>query len=146
MLTLHSIELIKYHIISFIPHIIGNLAVPVFFFISGYLFFLNRNTYTFKDYKKKMKRMLFSILIPYILWNFLFALYRGLSFKQLIDPFTYTVGYQWGDNHSILGWQVFTTSPVLFPFWYMKDLIVMELLSPLVWLCLTKYKKKLSLF
>lgn len=38
-------------------------AVPLFFFISGYLFFLKKDTYLNK-WKKRFK----SLVIPYIIW------------------------------------------------------------------------------
>ena len=45
-------------------------AVCLFFFISGYLFFYNiQNTFTIRDYKKKLIKRVHSLLIPYLFWN-----------------------------------------------------------------------------
>lgn len=42
-------------------------AVCLFFFISGYLFFYNiQNTFTIRDYKKKLIKRVHSLLIPYL--------------------------------------------------------------------------------
>lgn len=38
-------------------------AVPMFFFISGFLFFLKKDTYT-----SKWKKRFHSLVIPYIIW------------------------------------------------------------------------------
>ena len=45
---------------------ITDIAVPLFFVISGYLFFQN---YTPKLLRKKWKSRLFSLIIPYCIWN-----------------------------------------------------------------------------
>ena len=138
--SLQSTGLLKYHIVSFIPHVLGNLAVPVFFFISGYLFFLNKDKYDIKDYVRKMKRMFFSIFVPYILWILLYNLYNHYTAFDILNPLTYCFSREWGDNHNLWGTIIKTTSPSLYPFWYIKDLMIMEVLTPIIWLLLRKYK------
>lgn len=68
-------------------HLVSNnlarIAVPLFFFFSGWLFFLklktlssihsqkkNVTTYVFS----KIKKNVFTILVPYIIWNLIFVL------------------------------------------------------------------------
>ena len=43
-------------------------SVPVYFFISGYLFFLGGN-FSFDKYFKKIKSRIKSLLFPYMIWN-----------------------------------------------------------------------------
>ena len=48
---------------------IGDVAVPMFFFISGYLFFLCKGEFTFDVWKSKIKRRVVTLHVPYLLWN-----------------------------------------------------------------------------
>ena len=52
-----------------------DIAVPMFFVISGYLFFQN---YTPQKLISKWKSRLFSVLIPYLIWNGLAYLFYVL--------------------------------------------------------------------
>lgn len=47
--------------------LVGNIAVPFFFFISGYLFYFQGKP----DYFHKLKSRFYSLIIPYFLWNLL---------------------------------------------------------------------------
>lgn len=44
-------------------------SVPVFFFISGLLFFHNTTNFNHDTWKKKLQRRLHTLFIPYIIWN-----------------------------------------------------------------------------
>lgn len=43
-------------------------SVPIYFFISGFVFFLNTD-FTGKTYIRKLRNRTKSLLIPYIIWN-----------------------------------------------------------------------------
>ena len=47
---------------------LGGQSVPVYFFISGYVFFLGVE-WTRATYARKLKNRLHTLLIPYVLWN-----------------------------------------------------------------------------
>ena len=51
-------------------NVISHIAVPTFFFISGLLFFLNIQTWSWSKYLTKIKSRFNTIVIPYMLWNF----------------------------------------------------------------------------
>lgn len=54
---------------------IGEMGVPVFFLISGYLFF-GKYQQTWMCYKSKMQKRFYSLFVPYIFWNaFIIAAY-----------------------------------------------------------------------
>lgn len=56
---------------------IASIAVPSFFMISGVLFYRD---FTLDKYPKKLKSRLFSLIIPYFLWNiFRFVLFFSLG-------------------------------------------------------------------
>lgn len=58
---------------KFISEVLGSVAVPMFFVMSGYNYFYDYNPINLKDnlalYNKKIKSRIRSLFIPYILWN-----------------------------------------------------------------------------
>ena len=91
------------------------IAVPCFFFISGYLFFVNAETLNRSYYLHKLRRRVHTLLIPYIIWNVLAAVYLWLTQDIYYSP----------------QWLVFTI-PANFPLWFLRDLIVLIIASPLI--------------
>ena len=49
---------------------LGQFAVPLFFMISGFLFFRTANT--FNDVKHKINRRIYTLVMPYVLWNLIY--------------------------------------------------------------------------
>lgn len=111
---------------------LGETGVPGYFFISGYLFFLSK-----KSYQQKLKARIHTLLIPYLLWNFLMlTLYLSLSAlgypisicsKNITDyGFIDYLRLFWdrgdfGDGNF---------APLLCPLWYIRNLFIISLLSP----------------
>jgi fucose 4-O-acetylase-like acetyltransferase len=127
------------------------VAVPAFFFISGFLFFRNVKQMDSGTYTRKLRSRLRSLLIPYVAWNLLciplMLLYMygetltGTRTQEELTAFIHNE--RWGhifwdfiskdapfDN--LLGWTQMKSNPVLFTFWYVRDLMVMTLLSPAI--------------
>jgi len=52
----------------FIDGFLRNQSVPIYFFISGYVFFLG-GEFTKETYARKLKNRVKTLLIPYIIWN-----------------------------------------------------------------------------
>ena len=114
---------------------LGETGVPAFFFISGYLFFLSR-----KSYAEKLKTRLHTLLLPYLLWNMLLlALYlaayalghpQDIYGRNMADyGFTDYLRLFWDRGHFDLGNFV----PLLCPLWYIRNLLIMAILSPLLY-------------
>lgn len=70
-----------------------DLMVPMFFAMSGYLFFQD---FEYSKLKDKWKRRIFSVLIPYLIWNLAAYLYYQIialvpfirdSMNQSLEPF-----------------------------------------------------------
>lgn len=112
------------------------LCVPLFFVLSGYLFFLKVPQKPDVSYFiGKLKKRVFSLLIPYVIANLIaFGCYwaAGRWFPMLVSGF-------FGDrlNDPIF---VFWSGPVNLSLWFIRELIVCCLLSPLVWL-LVRYTR-----
>lgn len=125
---------------------LGETGVPGFFFISGYLFFLSK-----KSYGQKLKSRVQTLLIPYMLWNsLLLALYL----------LAYLAGHPQEINHKNIAefsiidyirlfWDRGDFSdgnfvPLLCPFWYIRNLLIMSILSPLLYY-IVKYGREFFL-
>ena len=132
----------------FFSLVIARSAVPIFFIISGYLFFCKVATYNKEVYLGKLKKRWQSLVIPYLIWNLLFIIWT-LTFivgSILLHGKSWNVIGEYFIQHGFLHmlwnssvWEERTTwfgvithnsGPVLLPFWYMRDLIMMVVLSP----------------
>lgn len=131
------------------------VAVPAFFLISGRLFFKGVARFSREVYFSKLHRRLFSLALPYFLWNiialvvqFLRTRWEVLTLENAFEKFSFYVRQKGGwsvfwDSHSIgrdtHNWFGFPveglTAPVDVPLWFVRELMVLALLSPLIgWL------------
>lgn len=114
------------------------LAVPCFFFISGYLFFNKLQEWSWSEWTRKIKSRGRTLLVPYLLWNliafFAYWIYArvhgdGISLQQ---HFLNNGGLRlfWGTNGDIpLGMR---SGPCDSPLWFVRDLMYFTLLTPLI--------------
>ena len=118
-----------------------SFAVPLFFAISGFLFFYRKPHPTLLDYRTKFRRRVSTLLLPYLAWNVLaFALYAlkdCLGGQPLQIPFSLHLFWDARINgaatENVWGQAVgATTAPVLLPLWFVRNLIVVTLLTPLL--------------
>ncbi|ADV44273.1 acyltransferase family protein [Bacteroides helcogenes] len=134
--------------------ILSAIAVPLFFFISGFLFFYKTTSFTGQVYLQKLKKRVQTILVPYIFWNLLVIAFFLLS--QSFLP-----GLMSGKNKMISDysvsdcfWAFWNTNmitpptgtdlaayPICYQFWFIRDLMVMMLFSPLVYFLLIKLRQ-----
>lgn len=126
---------------NLIHHIITNelsqIAVPLFFFISGFLFFYHSD-FNMEAYTHKLKKRFRTLLIPYIFWNV------AVLFMTLLNQFMtpgkqmLIVGYNWIDwlnlfwNHNGM--------PICYQFWYIRDLIVVIFFTPILYYLVRYFK------
>ena len=129
------------YIMVFFSQVFGRITVPLFFFISGYMFFY-KTDFNAKIYKKKLQRRYRSIIIPYIIWNFLgflilltevhptFAhLFPG--FNDLHINITTFLSCFW--NVHLTPTENIHCVPINFPLWYIRDLIVLFCIAPVIY-------------
>lgn len=126
--------------------VVCNLSVPLFFFISGFLFFTDSRTWTWGTWRDKMKRRVHTLLVPYLVYNLASA--ANGFFMTAADP-TFTaawdnpsalpfIGEFWNSTTACAGMKnVFGFSMQLYypadvPLWFVRDLMVMVLLSPAI--------------
>lgn len=128
------------------------LAVSFFFLASGYFYFEKLEPpFTWKFYKKQSTKRLKSLLLPYILWCGLalcsvlitaFVRYKigEITYKEFNNHLTisYIIHSFWDleegiTNVNILGTTNSFSYPLLVPLWFLRDLIIISFLSPIIW-------------
>lgn len=108
------------HVEHLLSNALGQMAVPGFFLISGYLFF--RTLHGFRDIGRKWQERVWSLLVPYGAWNTLWYLAYVLSGRERfsLDALTLAAAN-------------YRCNPT---FWYMYQLMLLTLLAPLFYLLL----------
>lgn len=142
----------------FFSVVIARSAVPIFFLISGYLLFLKVEDYSLTVYVAKLRKRWHSLVVPYFSWIVLFILWtlmfmvggillHGRPWVGIIDYFQENGCLHmlwdssvWGKRLTWLGIETHNSGPILLPFWYMRDLIIMVVLSPVIYWLIKKIK------
>ncbi len=111
----------------------SEVAVPAFFVLSGYLFFVN---FQYNKLLAKWKSRFFSVVLPYLIWNILAYMYYQLialvpfvrnSLNQNIEDFSIKMLLL----NAIWGYHNIT--------WFLRYLILFIIVTPLIYFLL-KYK------
>ena len=113
----------------------GETGVPAFFFISGLLLFYSKKTYV-----QKLKSRVNTLLVPYLFFNgimligYLCLWYLG---KSVIIADKNLADYSWIDYIRAFWdrgeWNRGNGAPLLCPFWYIRNLMVLVILSPIIY-------------
>lgn len=131
-----------YYFVSFFSGVLPRIAVPLFFFISGFLFFYHTD-FGFVAYKKKLKSRIKTLLIPYVLWNIIAAFWFGIRLlpslawlfptaHQLPLDFSLSalLGIFWTANEGLY--------PMDVPLWYVRDLMITVFFTPIIYSLIKK--------
>lgn len=142
-----GVEIIEY-IVRLTYYVLPRITVPVFFLISGFLFFYSIKEFDKATYTKKLSKRVQSLVIPYFLWNFIaiavkfclsyssksveihFTLRRLLNTLFYCDNFNGIFVLVSGPNKP--------PYPIDVPLWYIRDLFLMVLISPLLYYLIKK--------
>lgn len=129
---------LNYYVQQFFSNYIGRLAVPLFFSFSGHLFFLNTNN-EITAILKKIKTRIYSLIPPYF--------YGCVFFVAFLYLISVIPGSQKFFNGSVehyftlpllnliknVFWMVDNgSSPMAFQLWFLRDLIVVVGISPIL--------------
>ena len=123
------ISVVNNKVSYFFSRSITQFAVPMFFMLSGIAFFKD---YDNKKYLPKMKSRLFSLVIPYLLWNTIWLLWEIFTSYSFLAAFsTDAVRFPITLANILKG--------IFFhgcygPFWFVFDLIIFSFAAPIVFL------------
>lgn len=128
--------------ITFVSGTLAPLANPFFFFLSGLLFF-REGTFSRALYLRKLCNRVRSLLVPYVIWNalVLFLLYIGETLRPDWTPIIDRPIANFGLTDYLLvfwdisriGCQGGIAAPVDIPLWFVRDLMIVSVLSPLIY-------------
>ena len=135
-----------------LSHVATHIAVPTFFVISGYLFFRKVDNWNMQVYRKKMKSRFHTLVIPYLCWNLIAILITVgmkvgaflLKGKPLSNILQYFQDNGWWhmlwdcnvwaeDRLNWLGMATPMSGPINLPLWFLRDLIVVVVLTPAIY-------------
>ena len=120
------------YVSEFLSHSLPRIAVPMFFFISGYYAFYKKDWSQRSIWTVELKKRVKTLLIPYLLWNSIYLVILlaktqvglrlgfGASDPFYITSFTQLLSYYW--------WDV-----IVYPLWYIRDLMVLCALGPILY-------------
>lgn len=139
------------HIFFLFSKVIFEVCVPLFFFISGFLFFYKTAGFSMEIYLRKLKNRVRSLLVPYVFWNLLVILFLLLA-QTFLSGSLVSGRNKLITDYSLLDWlwSFWDTSqvnphsekslPVNSPFWFIRDLMVVVLFSPIVYILIKKLR------
>ena len=143
-----------FYFLAFITMKLICIAVPLFFFISGLVFF-KEGYFDLSLYKKKLKSRIHTVFIPYLLWNVIYFILLGIM--QLIKPDTlvilhkHIVDFRWQDFlwifwdiSQITGLADDQRACLVGAFWFLQCLFVFFLVSPVIYYII-KYLRHFTL-
>lgn len=130
---------------EFVSGMMGRCAVPLFYVISGYLFFLKVPDGMASIYGKMRKRV-GTLVVPYIIgclffvgFGVLMAVLPGVS-KYMNSSVMPLFSKPMGEILCSIFYDAGNGTPCAFQLWFLRDLILIVATSPLWYLCL-KYLK-----
>jgi len=117
--------------------VLPRVAVPLFYAISGYLFF-TRFDGSKKSYAEKLQSRVDTLLIPYLAWNAITIICFALA-----QAFPLTSHYLSGHNKLVAEFGLLDylnafvgygpkRKPIAYQLWYIRDLILLVLLVPAI--------------
>lgn len=119
---------------------VTRIAVPLFFTISGFLFFRNYASPAKTFFVTKIKRRFYSLFVPYVLFSvlgFVFTFCSAFCFQGFVS----------GANKHILDsdlsmvlFAIFLNPVGTYQLWFIRDLFILVLLSPCVYLVVRWFK------
>lgn len=157
---------LSFYLLKFFTESMPPLVVPGFFLLSGYLFFLKwketdgHKVWDWTVYKQKLQKRVFSLLIPYIIWNVLplvlgligalsEGLYNDSSVFESCRLYMQGKGlrifwsfYEVGvSDINILGIPLsINTAPFNYPLYYVRDLMGICIVSPVLFWCIRNFR------
>lgn len=132
---IQEIGFLSQFIQNFISQGIARVSVPLFFLMSGYLFFLGFN-WTLEKYKRKVQNRVKTLVIPFVFWNL-----ATMFFLLVAQSIPATSVFFSGSNQNIATYKVFdflnsllgiNKYPISYQFWFIRDLFVMVWISPII--------------
>ena len=121
--------------------VLAAISVPLFFIISGFLLFYKVEDFNKSIYIKKLKSRSKSLLIPYIIWNFIGFLILLIELHPIFSSlFPLLRNYRIDITHFLSYFWVAKLpismsgpgTPINTPLWFIRDIFVFVTISPIL--------------
>lgn len=147
-------------VVNLFSDVLPRIGVPLFFFISGFLFF-NKTSLNVNSYVDKLKKRIGTLLLPFVLWNIIALVWQVLKIEINLSSFSIgelsfesiftTLFWNWRDSNMFLSSpaDVSTSTgvyPIDVPMWYLRELMIAMLFSPILYILIKKYRKIFPFF
>ena len=139
-----------FFIVNLISEVFARICVPLFYIISGFLFFYQK-TFDREIYKEKIRTRIKTLLLPFIIWNliaiiciFSKSFLPGISnhfphmtftfsLERLLNTFICNA-----NNNGVLVYPPnfpppMYISPINVPLWYVRDLMGIIIITPIIY-------------
>ena len=138
-----------YWIISLFSDVLPRISVPLFFVISGFLFFYNCD-FNSDSYLRKIKTRVRTLLVPYLLWNIIAIDFVICRCTVLKEPYEINISlgrilntfFNNGNNNGIIIQQLTTVKempePICGVLWYVREIMLMALITPVIYWLIKK--------
>ncbi len=135
-------------VINLLSSVFADICVPLFFFVSGFLFFYNSD-FSKSVYVSKIKKRVNTLFVPYLIWNFIAFIIlliqvhpRIVRFFPLLNDYrvdiTSFLSSFWITNLPIS--MSGPANPINTPLWFIRDLMMLVMLSPIIWWLIKHFK------
>ncbi len=118
-----------------LSHKLTQIAVPLFFFISGYLYFLKANSIdniNFSFFRNNNKKRIRTVFLPYLLWSIVwFVLLYIVQLLPFLSNYFGQPLHKMSFNDNLLNLFVY---PLNYPFWFLRELMLLFILTPLIFI------------
>jgi surface polysaccharide O-acyltransferase-like enzyme len=120
---------------NFISQGVARIAVPLFFLMSGYLFFFGFE-WSKEHYAVKLRSRTKTLLVPFLFWNIATLLVFAAAQANPATKIFFS-----GNSSLIANFGLFeffdavfglTRNPIAYQFWFIRDLFIVILLVPLI--------------
>lgn len=118
---------------------LSGVAVPLFYFISGLLFF--KSVESVKDCASGIRKRIHTLLVPYVIWNVIFVgWYVAMHFTPGVSQFVNSdilSHFSW--SHLLSSLSFLLIEPAGFHLWFLRDLMLYVAFTPLLYYLLKRY-------
>lgn len=136
-------------LLKFIMAFLRQQSVPIYFFISGYVFFLGVE-FSKETYIRKLKNRVKTLLIPYLIWNTLaiISCFIGNSAALVRVPGLFSpnahgiLSAYWTYDGTLLATTAAPESvyPINIPLWFLRNLMIVVVCTPIIHLLIKRFK------
>ena len=129
-------ESVNFFIQEFISQGLARVSIPIFFIISGFFLFKN---FSYSSYPKILIKRYHSLVIPYLFWSILVV---GIFYLLQNIPSASSFFDRQLVEHTSLATlvQMILINPKNYPLWFIRDLIILIIVSPIIYYILKHYK------